>query len=76
MSNAIQSGEPRESLLRFPRREPVQLEPSLKAFLDDVIIPTLIREAMEEIRKENLVELEERSVEDCARNTSRVEASR
>lgn len=75
MSNAIQSGEPRESLLRFARREPVQLDPDLKAFLDDVIVPTLIRQAMEEIQNENLIELNEQSVEDCARNSSDVEAS-
>ena len=45
------------------------MDAELKAFLDEIVIPILIRDAMEEIRKENLVESCPRSVEDCARET-------
>jgi len=69
MSTAFKSERPQGTLVRFPRREPVQLDADLKAFLDEVVIPMLIREAVEDIRRENLVELEARSVEDCARVT-------
>jgi len=69
MSTAFKSERPQGTLVRFPRREPVQLDADLKAFLDEVVIPILIREAVEDIRRENLVELEARSVEDCARVT-------
>jgi hypothetical protein len=40
----------------------------LKAFLDEAIIPGLIREALEELREENLLEMKPQSMEDCARN--------
>ncbi len=69
MSTAFKSERQQGTLVRFPRREPVQLDADLKAFLDEVVIPILIREAVEDIRRENLVELEARSVEDCARVT-------
>lgn len=45
------------------------MDADLKAFLDEVVIPMLIREAVEEIRRENLVEAEALSVKDCARVT-------
>jgi hypothetical protein len=45
------------------------MDADLKAFLDEVVIPILIREALEDVRRENLVELEARSGEDCARVT-------
>jgi hypothetical protein len=51
------------------------MDPDLKAFLDEVVIPMLIREAVEDICRENLVELEARSVEDCARVTGIGEAA-
>ena len=76
MNTAFKSERPQETLVRFPRREPVQLDADLKAFLDEVIIPTLIRDALEEMKSENLVELETRSVEYCARNLCIVEATR
>jgi hypothetical protein len=75
MSNAFKSERSQGTLVRFPRREPVQLDADLKAFLDEVVIPTLIREAVEDMRRENLVELEARSVEDCARVTGIGEAA-
>ena len=51
------------------------MDADLKAFLDEVIIPTLIRDALEEMKSENLIELEAPSVEDCARNVCIVEAT-
>lgn len=75
MSAAFKSEHTQGTLVRFPRREPVQLGADLKAFLDEVVIPILIREAVEDIRRENLVELEARSVEDCARVTIIEEAA-
>ena len=44
------------------------MDPDLKAFLDEVIIPGLVREAVEELREENLLEVRSQSMEDCARN--------
>jgi hypothetical protein len=76
MTKALKSERSQGTLIRFPRREPVQLDADLKAFLDEVIIPTLIREALDEFKAENLVELEGRSVEDGARNVCIVEAAR
>jgi hypothetical protein len=52
------------------------MDADLKAFLDEVIIPTLIRDALEEIKSENSVELEGPGVENCARNVCIVEATR
>lgn len=75
MSTAFKSERSQGALVRFPRRESVQMDADLKAFLDEVIIPILIREAVEDIRRENLVELEARSVEDCARLTVIEEAA-
>jgi hypothetical protein len=69
MSTAFKSEHSQGTLVRFPRRESVQLDSDLKAFLDEVVIPMLIREAVEDIRRENLVELQARGVEDCARVT-------
>jgi len=51
------------------------LDADLKAFLDEVVVPILVREAVEDIRRENLVELEAQSVEDCARVTIIEEAA-
>lgn len=76
MSTAFKSEHSQGTLVRFPRRQPVQLDADLKAFLDEVVIPMLIREAVEDIGRENLVELEARSVEDCARVTVIGEAAR
>jgi hypothetical protein len=76
MSKAFKSERSQGTVIRFPRREPVQMDADLKAFLDDVVIPTLIREALEEIKAENLVELGTPSVKDCARNVCIAEASR
>jgi len=69
MSIASKSERSQGTLVRFPQREPVQMDADLKAFLDEVVIPMLIREAVEEIRRENLVEAEALSVKDCARVT-------
>jgi hypothetical protein len=66
VSAALQPGISQETVIEFPRREPVQLDADLKAFLDEVIIPGLIREAMEELHQENLVELNPPGMEDCA----------
>lgn len=52
------------------------MDADLKAFLDEVVIPMLIREAVEEIKSENSIELEGQSVEDCARNVCIVGATR
>ena len=76
MSTAFKSERSQGTLVRFPRREPVQLDADLKAFLDEVVIPTLIREALKEMQAENSVELETRSMEDCAQNFGIAEATR
>jgi hypothetical protein len=68
VNEQLKSDRSQGTLIKFPRRKAVQLDAELKAFLDEIVIPILIRDAMEEIRKENLVEFETRSVEDCARN--------
>jgi len=76
MSTAFKSERSQGTLVRFPRREPVQLDVDLKAFLDEVIIPALIREALEEMKAENSVELDGRDMEHCARNVCIAEAAR
>jgi len=52
------------------------MDADLKAFLDEVIIPTLIREALKEMQAENSVESETRSMKECAQNFGIAEATR
>lgn len=55
MESTIQFGPPRgRRALR--RRKNISIEPELKAFLDDFLIPALVREALADLRRENSVE--------------------
>jgi hypothetical protein len=76
MSTAFKSERSQGTLIGFPQREPVQMDADLKAFLDEVIIPTLIREALKEMQAENSVESETRGMKECAQNFGIAEATR
>jgi len=45
---------PSKSPINFPRWKPAPLDPDMKAFLDEVIIPSLIKEALAGIRDQGI----------------------
>ncbi len=63
------------NVISFPKRKLVPIEPELKSFLDDCLIPMLIRAALEEISQKGL-ENEPRSVADCGRHLNPTEVLR
>jgi hypothetical protein len=52
------------------------IPPALREFLDAVIVPLLVRNALAEIQRENVVESGSRLVKDCARDSDYLEGIR
>lgn len=66
MATASQFGTPQGNVVSFRKRKPIEIEPELKAFLDDVVIPALVREALADLEREKKIELNGQVVEHCA----------
>jgi hypothetical protein len=77
MAEAQQPASSQAKLVPFAKRKPAQIGPELKAFLDECIVPLLIRDALGKLdsqNSKNAVVFESPSVADCGRKN--VEASR
>lgn len=72
MATASQLGTPQGSVIPFQKRRTVEIEPALKAFLDDVVIPILVRDALAELEREKAIELGRPGVEHSAREVESV----
>jgi hypothetical protein len=76
MAEAQQPESPQAKLVPFARRKLVHIEPELKDFLDECIIPLLIDSALAESKAQIAIESESPSVADCERNRDHVEVTR
>jgi hypothetical protein len=65
MATAAKIGMTKATVVLFSKREPIQIDPELKDFLDEAVIPSLIREALAEIKSEKTLAPESSSVADC-----------
>jgi hypothetical protein len=52
MATAAKLRTPDGEMSQLQKRKPAQIEPELKAFLDAVIVPILVRKALAEIQRE------------------------
>ena len=74
MARTIKSERAKAEIVAFAKREIVPMDLALKAFLDDCVIPILIREALGEMKTEKSLELALPSVTDCQPNRGNAEA--
>lgn len=65
----VKSGESQARVVSITKRVPVSFAPELKKFLDDCIVPVLVRAAMKEILEKPL-ESSARPVADCVHGTT------
>lgn len=54
MAEQLKPGTSQANVLPFAKRKSVPIEPDLKKFLDECVIPMLIREAVAEISLERM----------------------
>lgn len=54
MAELLKPGTSQANVLPFAKRKSVPIEPELKKFLDECVIPMLIREAVAEISLERM----------------------
>jgi hypothetical protein len=66
MPRPLKPGSKKADVLSFAARKSVPIEPELKAFLDECVIPLLIREALAEFSKKTL-ETQPKTGADCDR---------
>ncbi len=69
MAGLAKHGAGNAKLVPFARKRAVSIEPDLKKFLDECIVPALVREALENISGKTL-EYSTAVVADCVHSTS------
>lgn len=69
MGGQAKHGIGNAKLLPFARKRAISIEPDLKEFLDECIVPALVREALEKISGKTL-ESSAAVVADCVHGTS------
>ncbi len=66
------AGAPGRRLQVVTRSSRAPIDPDLKEFLDSVLVPMLVREALDDIRAENVLAPQPGLVRKCRQNRTRV----
>lgn len=73
MAAASQFGAVEGNAIPFPRRSRSEIEPALKSFLDEVVVPLLVTDALAELEREKVIESKRRAMEHSDKAAERIQ---